>query len=56
MLARRLTICLDQWVDVTAEFVERLCAEWDEIRAAFSSGADPGGGRGFGGPPAQRAE
>ncbi|MCC6170219.1 MAG: type 2 lantipeptide synthetase LanM family protein, partial [Caldilineaceae bacterium] len=42
ILARQLTLCLDQWVAVSLEFLARLCADWDAIRRTFSPGADPG--------------
>lgn len=42
VLARQLTIRLDQWVASTVEFLERLCADWDLIRRTFSPDDDPG--------------
>ena len=42
VLAQQLTIHLDQWVAVSLEFLERLCADWDVIRRNFSPDQDPG--------------
>jgi len=42
VLARQLTICVSQWVEVCLEFLNRLCADWEEIRDCFSPIGDPG--------------
>jgi class II lanthipeptide synthase len=42
VLARQLTVRLDQWVAFSLEFVERLCADWDSIRTTFTPDKDPG--------------
>jgi class II lanthipeptide synthase len=42
VLARQLTVRLDQWVAFSLEFVERLSADWDLIRSTFSADKDPG--------------
>ncbi|QRK04683.1 type 2 lantipeptide synthetase LanM family protein [Archangium violaceum] len=43
VLARQLSIGLEQWVTYSLEFTRHLCADWSELRARFSPGADPGG-------------
>jgi type 2 lantibiotic biosynthesis protein LanM len=42
VLARQLTICIDQWVAFSLEFLQHLCADWDEIKTSFSPENDPG--------------
>ncbi len=42
VLARQLTICISQWVDVSLEFLARLCADWALIRSRFSPNSEPG--------------
>ena len=42
VLARQLTICVSQWAEVCLEFLDRLCSDWEAIRARFSPGDDPG--------------
>ncbi len=42
VLARQLMICLDQWVTVSLEFLQRLCADWALIRSRFCPHDDPG--------------
>jgi type 2 lantibiotic biosynthesis protein LanM len=42
VLARQLTIRLNQWLDFTVEFLERLCADWDLICSTFSPDEHPG--------------
>jgi type 2 lantibiotic biosynthesis protein LanM len=42
VLAQQLAISLDQWVEVNLEFLQRLSADWPEIRAAFWPDGDPG--------------
>src|SRR5262249_48077094 len=42
VLARQLIIALENFVDSSLSFLERLCADWEAIRAAFSPGGEPG--------------
>jgi len=42
VLARQVVSCLQQWVTASAEFLQRLCADWDSIRATFDASGDPG--------------
>ena len=42
VLARQIVLCLDNWLAVSLEFLQRWCADWPTIRAAFSSDKDPG--------------
>lgn len=42
VLARRLAIRLDQWVELTGEFLARLCADLDDIRKSLFEGLDIG--------------
>ncbi len=42
VLARQLTICIQQWVRFSLEFIHHLYADWDEIKIRFSPGKDPG--------------
>ncbi len=42
VLARQLALCIDQWLDVSLEFLGRLCADWQAIRSQFTPEADPG--------------
>src|SRR4051812_39444383 len=42
VLARQLIIALENFVDSSLSFLERLCADWEVIRAAFSPDEDPG--------------
>lgn len=42
ILARQLTICIDQWIAFSIEFLQHFCADWDEIKATFSPEQDPG--------------
>ncbi|GHO83568.1 type 2 lanthipeptide synthetase LanM family protein [Dictyobacter formicarum] len=42
VLARQLMAHLDQWRETSLEFLQRLCADWKEIRALFSPETDPG--------------
>ena len=42
VLARQLTIALESFVACSLSFLERLCADWEAIRAAFSPDEDPG--------------
>jgi type 2 lantibiotic biosynthesis protein LanM len=40
--ARQLVLKLEQWVAASLEFLDRLCADWHELRAVFSPEDDPG--------------
>lgn len=44
VLARQIVVALDQWVVTSLEFLERLVADWEEIRSHFfnSGGHGPG--------------
>ncbi|GCE30666.1 lanthionine synthetase [Dictyobacter alpinus] len=42
VLARQLIAQIDQWRETSLEFLQRLCADWKEIRALFSPADDPG--------------
>jgi type 2 lantibiotic biosynthesis protein LanM len=42
VLARQITLCVTQWVEVCLEFLERLCSDWEVIRTCFSPADDPG--------------
>ncbi|HEY0735246.1 MAG TPA: type 2 lanthipeptide synthetase LanM family protein [Herpetosiphonaceae bacterium] len=42
VLARQLVLGINTWVDVSLEYVERLCADWSAIRDTFCSDRDPG--------------
>src|SRR5262249_51329701 len=42
VLARQLTLTVDQWLAPSLEVLDRLCADWDQIRAAFAPEDDPG--------------
>src|SRR5215210_7344955 len=42
VLARQVIITLENFVKSSLSFLERLCADWEAIRAAFSPGGDPG--------------
>jgi type 2 lantibiotic biosynthesis protein LanM len=42
ILARQLTICIEQWITYSLEFLHHLCADWDEIKTIFSPNEDPG--------------
>ncbi|MBO3462201.1 type 2 lanthipeptide synthetase LanM family protein [Aetokthonos hydrillicola Thurmond2011] len=42
VLARQLTICIKRWVDVSLEFLQRLCSDWGKIRTKFTPDKDPG--------------
>src|SRR3954463_13872996 len=42
VLARQLIVALENFVNSSLSFLERLCADWEAIRAAFSTGGDPG--------------
>src|SRR5262245_7727890 len=42
VLARQLKRCMDYWVCNSMEFLERLCADWDELKSLMAGGLDPG--------------
>jgi type 2 lantibiotic biosynthesis protein LanM len=42
VLARALVETVDRWVAVSLELLERLAADWPDLRAVFSPDADPG--------------
>lgn len=42
VLARQLTICIDQWVKFSLEFLQHLCMDWKAIQTTFSPESDPG--------------
>jgi len=39
VLARRLATCIENWVSYSAEFLERLAADWNEIVNLFNLGS-----------------
>src|SRR5262249_18558245 len=42
VLARQLIIALENFVTSSLSFLQRLCADWEAIRAALNPGGDPG--------------
>ncbi len=42
LLARRLVMKVGQWVDTSLEFLQRLCADWEDICRVLSPGKEPG--------------
>jgi type 2 lantibiotic biosynthesis protein LanM len=42
VLARQLTICINQWAEVSLEFLNRLCDDWALIRSCFNPADNPG--------------
>jgi type 2 lantibiotic biosynthesis protein LanM len=42
VLARQVGLRVDHWVTATGEFLQRLCDDWEDIRASFFAGGDPG--------------
>ena len=42
VLARHLRRCVRDWLRGSLEFLTRLSADWDEVRARLASGASPG--------------
>lgn len=42
VLARQITLCIQQRVRVGLEFLRHLCADWEAIRVAFHDKNDPG--------------
>ncbi len=43
VLARQTTICLNHWLVFSLEFLQHLCADWDELGATFSPKDELGG-------------
>lgn len=42
VLARQLVEIIEHWVERSLELLQRLCADWDEIRETFCPASDPG--------------
>jgi type 2 lantibiotic biosynthesis protein LanM len=42
VLARQLAACISQWAEVSIEFLDRLCSDWEAVRGCFSLDRDPG--------------
>ncbi len=42
VLARQIIICIDRWVNFSLEFLQHLCADWQDIRTTLSPDSDPG--------------
>ena len=42
VLARQIVTRLEKWVAFSLEFLEHLCADWDEIKNTFSPEQEPG--------------
>jgi type 2 lantibiotic biosynthesis protein LanM len=42
VLARQLVCCVENWIDFSAEFLERLAADWAEITKLFNHGSKSG--------------
>jgi type 2 lantibiotic biosynthesis protein LanM len=42
VLARQTTICINHWLTFSLELLQRLCADWQEIKATFSPEQEPG--------------
>jgi type 2 lantibiotic biosynthesis protein LanM len=42
VLARQAALTIEQWLATSGELLARLAADWDEIRAVFSPGSEPG--------------
>jgi type 2 lantibiotic biosynthesis protein LanM len=40
VLARQLKLCIDRWAITSLEFLQRLCADWKQIRTTFDCGDD----------------
>lgn len=41
-LAQQAVLTVDRWVDVSLEFLERLCEDWPRLKATFTPEAEPG--------------
>jgi lantibiotic modifying enzyme len=42
VLARQTTICINHWLNFSLEFLQRLCADWQDLQAKFSPGHETG--------------
>ncbi|MFL5703959.1 MAG: type 2 lanthipeptide synthetase LanM family protein [Ktedonobacteraceae bacterium] len=42
VLARQLIVTVDLWTAFSLEFLQQLCADWENIRAMFTPEQDPG--------------
>lgn len=42
VLARQMVEMLERWVERGLELLQRLCTDWEQIRALFSPASDPG--------------
>lgn len=42
VLARQLVTYIQQWVDLSLEFIQHLCDDWQEIKKTFSPEVHPG--------------
>jgi hypothetical protein len=42
VLAQQVVLCLDNWLAASLEFLQRWCADWPVIRAAFNPNEEPG--------------
>ena len=42
VLARQVTVCIENWVTSSLEFLQYLCADWQDIRTALALDSDPG--------------
>lgn len=42
VLARQVVTCIRQWVESSLELLQRLCADWPQLRQRFSPADDPG--------------
>ncbi|MBW4577388.1 MAG: type 2 lantipeptide synthetase LanM family protein [Aphanothece sp. CMT-3BRIN-NPC111] len=42
VLARQITVCIEQWVASSLDFLQHLCADWHNICTTFNANQDPG--------------
>lgn len=42
VLAQQLVICIERWVAVSLEFIQRLCNDWKAIHTTFLPASNPG--------------
>jgi type 2 lantibiotic biosynthesis protein LanM len=42
VLARQTTICINHWLTFSLEFLQRLCADWQDLQAKFSPDCETG--------------
>src|SRR5439155_25835159 len=42
VMARQLVLAVNNWLNVTLEFLDRLCSDWATLCSTFSPEADPG--------------